>query len=434
MTELFLHKSIVLFIVIFMVLIGKYFSVRCKSRSNPNTVLAFFFVMYLIIPVMASPGSFINSIVAIYMLSALICFCLPSLIFDWKYAKSVGNLKSYLWNNRRLDLLGFLLFVYIVIASFASLIFVMQQGFSLVEIFLEPLYVASRIGSLRYSGELTFSVYSILGSVFVYPIAFLSGLLFRLINNRKILYLISGFSVPAFVMILQSSKGMFFLSAAFFYCGYLVARVSSGDYRFFPRLNFLSTIAILFAVVSLLWYSFISRLSDLTVDNQIGAVGDYLISYCCSHVYAFSDWLSDRYFGGGIFDYDQPVLSMGFYTFMPLFELVGLGREIPIGTYGEYFYDESFRPGNIYTVFRGLISDYSFMGSICSFFLFGFLANYSYFKMITKSMPIGAWVMYSIFFTAAYQSYAASTLSWSSTFIAFFIMYISLKISVLRTG
>lgn len=434
MTELFLHKSIILSIVIVMVLIGKYFSVHCKSRSNPNTVLAFFFVMYLAIPVIASPDSFINSIVAIYMLLALICFCLPSLIFDWKYAKSVGNLKNYLWNNRRLDLLGFLLFVYIVIASFSSLIFVIQQGFSLVEIFSEPLTVATRIGSLRYSDSLTLSVYSILGGVLAYPIAFLSGLLFRLIKNREILYIIYGFLVPAFVMILQSSKGMFFLSAAFFYCGYLVARVSNGDYRFFPRLNFFSTFAILLAVVSLLWFSFISRVSDMTLNNQIGVIGNYVISYCCSHVYAFSDWLSDRYFGGGIFDYDQPVLSMGFYTFMPLFELVGLGREIPIGTYGEYFYDESFRPGNIYTVFRGLISDYSFLGSICSFFLFGFLANYSYFKMITKSIPIGAWVMYSVFFTAAYQSYAASTLSWSSTFVAFFIIYVTLKISVLRTS
>ena len=376
-----------------------------------------------------------NWLVGLYMLLCLMFFCWPAFAFDWKRAWYLAEKKAFPWNLWRLNFLNLALIFYIAIAFIAVIIFLMQQGFSSSTIFTKPLDVANRVGALRYANALNLSIYSILATVMVYPVAFIAGMLFRLSDIGKIPYVLAGLSVPAFVMIVQSSKGMFFLSIAFFYCGFLVARSSSGDYRLFPRLGFLWIAIITCAGFSLIWYSFISRgLSELSVDDQISSISAYFLSYCCSHMYAFSDWLSDRYFGHALFNYDQPFLSLGNYTFRPLLELAGVEHALPQGTYNEYFYDHNFRPGNVYTVFRGLISDFSIVGSVFIFSFFGFLANHAYLRILCKSTPVGAWVVYLIFFASAYQSYAASTLSWSSTYIAFAIIYLTLRVLFLKVS
>jgi oligosaccharide repeat unit polymerase len=102
-----------------------------------------------------------------------------------------------------------------------------------------------------------------------------------------------------------------------------------------------------------------------------GAVFTTLASYTVTHPFAFSDWLS-RYLGGeSSLHYYDATAPAGYYTFTPLFNLLGIRVALPDGTYAEYFSQDEVLAGNIYTMYRGLIVDFGVGGSFVVMTLLG---------------------------------------------------------------
>lgn len=69
----------------------------------------------------------------------------------------------------------------------------------------------------------------------------------------------------------------------------------------------------------------------------------------------------------------------GYYTFVGIFDLLGI-QSRSLGLYTEYVNLGDGALGNIYTIFRGSIEDFTVLGAVLFYFILGFLGGYSYSK------------------------------------------------------
>jgi oligosaccharide repeat unit polymerase len=141
----------------------------------------------------------------------------------------------------------------------------------------------------------------------------------------------------------------------------------------------------------------------------------YFNSYAFAHIYAFSDWFSYYVGAPHIMNYtDKHEIYFGFYTFMPIFEILGSSITVPDGVYDEYFYFSDVFTTNIYTVFRGVILDFRLIGSIVFWFILGLVAHLSYYFLLTKKMPIFSAPFFVVLFGFYYTSFIISLFIWAS--------------------
>ena len=224
-------------------------------------------------------------------------------------------------------------------------------------------------------------------------------------------------------MSLQSAKGLFFLSISFFYSGILICRVYRQDYNLITKKNIIHVAVLSILIMPILISSFLARgLQDASFDQIVDKLYLYLVSYSSGHLYAFSDWFSQRYFDFSLLDYDQKTLTGGFYTFMSFFRLFGDTREVPMGVYEEYFAIGDILKSNIYTMYRGLISDFTLVGSLFFAVLIGYISSLSFYRFLCSNFNpfwIGCFFM---FMGLSYQSYIISSLIWLSLPFVFLLI------------
>ncbi len=176
--------------------------------------------------------------------------------------------------------------------------------------------------------------------------------------------------------------------------------------------------------------SFLSRgLADLSLERQVSGIYKFFASYSSGHLFAFSAWFTDRYVDSSNFHhFDQRVLELGLYTFKSFFSLFGAGSDIGIGIYDEYvavaartltvnvypYYLDSddIVVSNIYTIFRGLIVDYTLVGSIIFGSIFGLLINIVFYRLLIKRFSLVSFVVFPYFVAFSYQSYLISSFTW----------------------
>jgi oligosaccharide repeat unit polymerase len=102
------------------------------------------------------------------------------------------------------------------------------------------------------------------------------------------------------------------------------------------------------------------------------------------HISVFARWLNESWA-------DDITPTFGAYTFTGLFEFLGLPTTPFVGLYSE---NHEVEPGgitNIYTIFRGLIEDFTLAGSLVFLFIFGFLAGLAYINVLrgkSRWMPV----------------------------------------------
>lgn len=146
----------------------------------------------------------------------------------------------------------------------------------------------------------------------------------------------------------------------------------------------------------------------------------YSISYSSGHLYAFSDWFSDRYAEASIFPHIQEEVTFGFYSLMSFFKLLGDDREVRTGIYDVY-YESLHLKTNIYTAFRGMITDFSLLGSLVIALVLGFICNFFFYRLLCcRNNPF--YIVFFIFFVGfTYQTYVISTFTWITIPVVFVV-------------
>lgn len=397
---------------------------------NPTSLFAAAWVIYIAVPLLVGFGVNFNPAAVLYILFFVLCFSLSTFALRWNVVIDRNKAKGF----------GVNLFAHKAIICFFLLLLILAVVFHLLDlkvqgfpVGIDALSSAGEYAGRRYAGELKENIFQKLALLASFQVVIFGGLAFGGVSRKisKIIVLFLAFTPSVLVMLLQSAKGLLFLSAALFVGAWLITKVFANDFRL-PQVPLAPALLGVFVLFSLVVASFVAR-----IGSDVDILKYYLASYSSGHFFAFSDWFSDRYFGDSLFrGYDQSELQVGFYTFMGFFRALGDVRPVPMGIYDEFFVIDGVMMTNIYTAFRGLIVDFGLLGSLVFAVLVGLIANLSFYFLLLKRFSVAAVVVFIYMVALIYQSYAVSSLTWVSvpvsaviTAVLIFLFRMSLRYS-----
>jgi oligosaccharide repeat unit polymerase len=390
---------------------------------NPNSILSFFWFLYTMLPLILVNDAPINPMAIFYILVFCTCFSIGMLAFPWISAFNSNQLKpdaTLVFGTQSFRLLFFIISSITVLSMILGMI---NQGFSFSEM-LNPMAMAGAFANKRYGSELTSNVFAQAGLQGAYLTIVIGGLYYGAINGNKekLLVLFLSFLPSILAMSLQSAKGLFFFSIFIFYSGILVTNIYNQKFELISKKVLFKFIMFLLCIFPILIASFLSRgMSEASSEVAIAKIYAYLVSYSSGHLYAFSDWFSERYFVYSSIPYTQESLTGGFYTFMSFFRLLGDDRVIPMGTYIEYFSHSNYLKTNIYTVYRGLITDFTLIGSLVIAVFMGLVVNFSFYRLLVERLSAFYIVFFVFFVGLSYQTYLISSLMWKTIPFVFIV-------------
>ena len=389
---------------------------------NPSSIFSLFWLLYTVMPLSFAFFVPINPLVLLYILMFNLCFMLSVYFFNWRTAFELNKEKPpaiFIFNTLMFKRIFYFLSLFALISVFLT---ILGQGVTVSDILTNPIKVGGFLAGKRYAQDITPTLFSALSFAFSYFSVLFGGIVYAVVPRKKIIIIIFSFAPSLMVMLLQSAKGLFFLSLFIFIGGVLLVRVYNKNYSLFDKKSIKTLFIAGIVVLPLILMSFLSRgMMDIS-DSQliINKLTRYLLSYTSGHLYGFSDWFTDRYFAGALFSYKQEEYTLGFYSIMSVFRLLGDMREIPVGVYDEYFSYGLFLKSNIYTVFRGLITDFTLIGSLIVSVSVGFLCNFCFYRLLCEKSPAFYSVFFIIFVAVSYQSYIISSLIWNSMVVLLF--------------
>lgn len=444
------------------------FRSRTKAWSHPAVVFSGFWCLMMVLPMVAAPQLSLSPYAFGYVLLAVIAFGLPTFAQEWESPVRVAQARSSIssgniFASRELLVLFFVL-------QIAPIIFILVnleiQGFHLSAL-ANPLKLNCEYLSARYNGHVSTNLAMSSGTLANYVGAPIGGMI---LANRKgyrlpALILLMSFIPGALNMIAYADKGTIFLTAAYFYGGVIVGRLATGDLRLVTIRTAVGAIAVALFLVPLVSVSMINRNVGASCDSASrgakvmsavksvvaevasapqevlpnpapiatpvakhdsdGRLAFYLRSYAVGAQFAFSDWFDHYTFGASSQPYATPsAKTLGRYTFMFAAKKIDKqwAAKIPDGYFDEYFKRDGVLQTNIYTLWRGLITDFSIPGSLVFMALFGTAMSFGYRKMLLQEHNALAQSAYVFFAGFTYSSSLISLLTWNSPFAAFFVL------------
>jgi oligosaccharide repeat unit polymerase len=231
-----------------------------------------------------------------------------------------------------------------------------------------------------------------LTTMWTYPAALLGGIGFATAKNRMTKSWTLLPFLPALLVgsIVAARAGML-ISLICWFSGYFSVRhwQYNGTYPLFRRRLVLLLAAL--GAVGLMLFLFADALRglgygehtfELTLDPQ------RLLKYSLGSLAAFSSWFHH---------YKADHATFGAYTFGGIFDLLGLQHR-EIGLYGGSVTLPDGEETNIYTALRGLIEDFTLLGTVCLAFVMGFMS-----EMVLRNPSRRTET--SILFTSAYYAF-----------------------------
>lgn len=397
---------------------------------NPSCIFISFWLVFISIPLIVVFDGPISVLAVLYIVCFLFFFGLSSCLFDWGKAVRLNSIKSELGyevlSSSRLKIVFYFLFF---ISIITNIYFVHLQGFSLLYAIGNIKNVGAQIAEMRYTGRLKVDFITVMSNFCVYFLVYFGGILYAFDQHKK-RYVVFTFTPVLLILLLQSSKGILFFSIVLFYGCVLLKNIFSSKLNFLSYKSIYKLLLMVIILCPFIIISFLSRgLADLPFERQVSGIYKFFVSYSSGHLFAFSAWFTERYLEGNILDhFDQRVLELGLYTFKSFFSLFGAGSDIGIGIYDEYvtvaartlkvnvypYYVDSddIVVSNIYTIFRGLIIDYTLVGSIIFGCFLGGLINFIFYRLLTKRFSMVSFVVFPYFVAFSYQSYIVSSFTW----------------------
>lgn len=388
--------------------------------ATPGAMFCAFWFLFSFIPLIALFSVPINPAAVAYILLGCVAFSIPDLLTNWRPA---FQRNAALAVSRRPFLQSPIIHATFIIAFFTSnaciLLDLMLQNVSFSNIFFQFFETSNNLLARRYAGEWSVNLYGQIGIVMAYLCVTFGGLVHAQTcsPSRRWAVLIMVMTPPIFIMLISAAKGTFVLAIAILLGAHLVHRVLTGKQPHVDVAALALQLKYLVFVAPLLVVSFLSRGLHSAGDAGfiIRKIRNNFAVYAFWHIYAFSDWFTFRINQSSLQDYTLEPPSLGYFTFMPLFEMFGSAKTVPPGVYDEYLSVGEFS-GNIYTIFRGLITDFGLVGGLLFLLVTGALFNLAYRRMLTSRFPTISIALVFLFVHLLYTSYIISALIWNSTY------------------
>ena len=386
---------------------------------NPVSLFSLFWTLYTVLPLLVGWPLMINPFSVFYIYLVNLALLASLFLFDWKYALIANGCKPFAIHVFAHRCWTITFFVLGIASPLMMLKGMGAQGFTL-STDMNILEFAGMYANARYKSELETNLFSQLGLLLAYPLTAIGGLMWAANKGKIRVIIIVGSFFPALIsMLLQSSKGQLFLSAAIFFGGVLVTKLYDKKYNLFTTKAIYNSFRLFIILAPIVIASFLSRgLRHSTFEDALPKLGGFIAGYSSGHLYAFSDWFSDRYFNFATNSYYQEELTAGFFTFMSLFQIFGDDRYVPLGIYAEVFENEYIK-SNIYTMFRGLLVDFGLVGSLLFVLVAGAVVNFFFYRLLVDKQNSLAIAFFIYFLAIAYQSYIISSISFKVIPVSF---------------
>lgn len=385
----------------------------------PAAIFSLLWFAYTFIPLVALFPVPANPLAVAFIFAGTLAFSASAFVmFRWKLAFRLNRRKPPASDYFDTPFLR-AVFHSTSLASLACFyVGMVAQGFTLADMFSGVVQTASAYAELRYGEALIFSLYTKLSLPLAYIAVSAGGLLFgsSRSKSRSATILIGSFLPAVATMLFQSSKGMLFLVGALFVGGILVTRIFSGRLYLIDRGTIQVILGVAVVVVPLTTWSFLSRGLSSIDDGDLlrTALSQTALSYAFGHMYAFADWFSFRIGQGASLHYANDPTSYGFYTFMSVFRLFGSARDVPIGIYDEFYTYGDLMITNVYTIYRGIITDFGLVGALLYALVSGCLIHLAFYFLLIKRRPVASVALFLFTIGYIYQSFAISLFTWNT--------------------
>ena len=397
----------------------------------PGCIFSIFWFGYTFFPLLLVFNVPVNPWSVAFIFLCTLAFSASSLGFNWKFAIERNRQKTPPTSSPYDNVfLGGSFYV----ATVCSLVFLvantLMQDITAYDLIFNFFESSAQYAGMRYAEEIRTNIFGQLGIVLTYVGATLGG--FRYVYAKagwsRGLVLVLSFLPSIFVMSAQSAKGMLFLAIILFYGAILVCRIFNGDLTLLNKrgVKMISVYSAL--VIPIVAVSFLSRglYESEDTDFVINRLIYYFASYAFSHIYAFSDWFTYAIGGQATFSYVHEEISHGFYTFMALFKLAGSDKETPLGVYDEYYAYADLLQSNIYTIYRGLIQDFGFIGTLLFMFGSGSLLHLAFNALLVNRRPVLTVAIFIFMLGYFFSSFLISFLMWNSIYVSFVLLFLVL--------
>lgn len=377
----------VLAILASLLIFGQAFYIRKAVGTYifPAGLMALAWFFYTFIPLVFLYDVPINPIPVLYIAVCILAFSLSALPFNWKQAFLVNQSKA-LENATRLD--GKLMRYFFFISVFYSILFttftIEASGFYLESIVTNLRWVAARFAGMRAEGKITYDIYGLLSIFFTYLTPVLGGLAFYQYphRKRKLLFVGLAFLAPLYFMLVQSAKLVMFYSIGLYMAGFMLRKIQANHLNLFNKKLISQTLIAIVILVPFLFFSIASRNNYTHFSDIVVASIHSIQSYAFAQVYAFADYFSFQFGMESLSKYQNDFHSHGSYTFTSIYNLFGYPKVFPMGTFYDYYRYKELISSNIFTIFRGLINDFGFIGTVVFMFLSGLVAHAFYYHML----------------------------------------------------
>lgn len=292
-----------------------------------------------------------------------------------------------------------------------------MQGIDLDRLF--TLEAAAEYTESRYGGDLVANIFIQIATTLSYVAATICGSLIGNSGRKRPFLIFLGLSPTLFVLVTQSAKGSLLLSGALIAAGHFARSIDARESHLMSKKSLRILLFYLIAIFPLLMISFLARgaFEDVSSSEVAFQMYRYLLSYTSGHIFAFDDWMNFYWGNGSSIVYTSLEVSPGFYTLMSIFRAFGDQTFVPLGTYDEYYSLNDVLQTNVYTMYRGLITDFTFGGAMLFMMLSGVLAQMSYRMMLKAGPNIIATVCFVVFVGATQQSAYISLFQYNSAYV-----------------
>ena len=298
-------------------------------------------------------------------------------------------------NPTSIDILFFSCFLLFIAGGFGLYAIVLSSEWS-GSVF-DVIGISSHVTDSRYLNKFDYPVASKIILAFQYALIGISAMYYLKYKKFKI-YFALPFLVVLFYATVLTTK-LVFIIGMIFYISPIIASNMSVNYKKFIVLFFL-VFAILFGLIALREDLISTTLFDVLEKFKLYALG---------HVGAFSYWFHNIFNVG-----DE--LYYGLYNFGGLFQILGFGDRVQ----GVYELDETWGlQTNIFTIFRGLLSDFGLLGTFSLIYLA------SVFSLVREVFYPGLLTFYIrvVFVTVLLLSFAVNILNYNTVLLALFLFF-----------
>ncbi|MBE0067691.1 O-antigen polymerase [Thermoanaerobacterium thermosaccharolyticum] len=416
-----MYGLIITFILILLLIIEK---ILIKNWINPAYIMIAYWSIFIVSAIIAFGTDFNwNYLGLIWIIFAIIIFLFGQIIGSSFAKNKILYKASAVETNKILsNASSQFIFICIIIGLLKVLIEVVANGFS-VHMFFHInslINMNTYMAQQRYYGGISYSIIMQIMLIFVYAAPLCGGYSFVYAEKKSSRLLSFATFIPIIgELLLTNGKAGMIGSAFLWFSGYFVAYVEK--YKKSPRICMKILVKVVVVIVflfSLLYFSMLLRIGNFSIQTRDLVTKKFLV-YALGSIPAFDEWFSNYFYNY------NPSYSLGTYTFIGLFNLLGISLRKQ-GVFSDIVVILNGYT-NVFTAFRGIILDYGMIGGLIFVMLFGIIAGYS-FRIILKrsrSTVIHRVLLSSIYFFIM-QSVLGSAWAYLSYILAFFVFSIYL--------